>query len=507
MKNPLHKELEDLRYVSISSIDPLETPETVVLYFNNLADTNTKISIESIYGSQLDLLNQNPTIELEDNSALVCLAPASYTPVVTIDPIPNYLDPSYPVSITFTGTISITDTHIPGDILVTYSGITKKAFLETNTTWTVTYSLREVTKESLEKVTAIANSIDINNPEVEGEFSNPVEREFSIRFTEVEPPEECTPTVNGISCLCLDVTKTYKVTVDGESITGSFEEIVSFLDKHGLYAYPSVSECNPSYEGSSDITEEVPTVTVEVELNDVEDNSVYYLYDNTTYYYKVFIRDTSQFSSTDYVIFKDNDTGIEYLLNSANNFETRIGIVFKNTNPYINGISRLQVSSNFEIIQYSLPFDAYFYNIYMSDHVLCDQDYNETIASQLITVNYTEASTGIVKTISTNSSGFVDFYATLPEVVNADLNYPLTITIPNEFVGHSVNSDGMLSSLTITSEGGTTPTTNTVVFQKKNEITSSFDLKLRLHTSDKNIYDPIHIRQLYINQINIVGNL
>lgn len=75
-----------------------------------------------------------------------------------------------------------------------------------------------------------------------------------------------------VSCLCLDVTKTYKVTVDGESITGSFEEIVSFLDKHGLYAYPSVSECNPSYEGSSDITEEVPTVTVEVELNDVSDN-------------------------------------------------------------------------------------------------------------------------------------------------------------------------------------------------------------------------------------------
>lgn len=503
MKNPLHKELEDLRYISISSIDPYDIPESVIIYFKNSSEINKKMSIETIHGTQLDLQNQNPTIVLENYKATFCLGSTPYVPTVTIDPIEDILDPEYPRKITFTGTVSRTDDYIPNDILVEYNGVTMRASLVDDTHWSVTYDLIEVTEDTDQVVSAKANSIDVNNPEMDGEFSLPVEETFKILFTVVD----CIPVNDKINCLCLDIKKRYRITVDGESITGSFEEIVSFLDKHGLYAYPSVSECNPSYEGSSDITEEVPTVTVEVELNDVEDNSVYYLYDNTTYYYKVFIRNTSQFSSTDYVIFKDNDTGIEYLLNSANNFETRIGIVFRNTNPYINGISRLQVSSNFEIIQYSLPLDAYFYNIYMSDHVLCDQDYNETIASQLITVNYTEASTGIVKTISTNSSGFVDFYATLPEVVNADLNYPLTITIPNEFVGHSVSSDGMLSSLTIISEGGTTPTTNTVVFQKKNEITSSFDLKLRLHTSDKNTYDPIHIRQLYINQINIVGNL
>lgn len=256
MNKTLYNELTELRYISINELDPLETPDTVVLYFNNLADTNTKISIESIYGAQLDLLNQNPTIELEDNSALVCLAPASYTPVVTIDPIPNYLDPSYPVSITFTGTISLTDTHIPGDILVTYSGITKKAFLETNTTWTVTYSLREVTKESLEKVTAIANSIDINNPEVEGEFSLPVEETFKILFTipEEEPDPECVPVTDKISCLCLDITKNYKVTVDGQSITGTIDEVVAFLDSHGLYAYPGGLECDPCAESTNKFT-------------------------------------------------------------------------------------------------------------------------------------------------------------------------------------------------------------------------------------------------------------
>lgn len=255
MNKSLYDELTELRYISINELDPLETPETVVLYFNNLADTNTKISIESIYGSQLDLLNQNPTIELEDNSALVCLAPASYTPVVTIDPIPNYLDPSYPVSITFTGTISITDTHIPGDILVTYSGITKKAFLETNTTWTVTYSLREVTKESLEKVTAIANSIDINNPEAEGGFSLPVEETFKILFTIPEEEPECVPVTDKISCICLNPEKSYRITIDNqEPFTGTFIEVVQYLDSQKMYAYPGGLECDPCALSSDKFT-------------------------------------------------------------------------------------------------------------------------------------------------------------------------------------------------------------------------------------------------------------
>ena len=64
----------------------------------------------------------------------------------------------------------------------------------------------------------------------------------------LSPPSlpECIPTVSEVSCLCLDTTKNYKVTVDGQSITGTFEEVVTFLDSHGLYAYPSETECNPA---------------------------------------------------------------------------------------------------------------------------------------------------------------------------------------------------------------------------------------------------------------------
>ena len=63
----------------------------------------------------------------------------------------------------------------------------------------------------------------------------------------LSPPSllECIPIVNEVSCLCLDTTENYKVTVDGEEFTGSFEDVVTFLDSHGLYAYPSETTCNP----------------------------------------------------------------------------------------------------------------------------------------------------------------------------------------------------------------------------------------------------------------------
>ena len=92
-----------------------------------------------------------------------------------------------------------------------------------------------------EYVTAKANSIDVNSSVISG-YSEIVTREFNIIFLEVE----CTPSVDKVSCLCLDVTKNYKVTVDGEEFTGSFEDVVTFLDSHGLYAYPGETTCNPA---------------------------------------------------------------------------------------------------------------------------------------------------------------------------------------------------------------------------------------------------------------------
>ena len=258
VKNPLHNELEELRYISISSIDPYDIPESVVIYFKNNSEVNKKMSIETIHGTQLDLQNQNPTIVLENYKAKFCLGSLGYIPVVTITPVDDILDPEYPRQITFTGTISRTDNFIPNSILVEYYGVTKRASLVDDTNWTVTFDLYEVTVDTIQTVSAIANSIDVNNPNQEGVFSDPVEEQFNVLFTEVE----CIPVNDKVSCLCLDVTKNYKVTVDGQSLTGTFEEVVTFLDSHGLYAYPSETECNPSYEGSSDITEEVPTVIV-----------------------------------------------------------------------------------------------------------------------------------------------------------------------------------------------------------------------------------------------------
>ncbi len=64
----------------------------------------------------------------------------------------------------------------------------------------------------------------------------------------LSPPSllECIPIVNEVSCLCLDTTENYKVTVDNETFSGSFEDVVSFLASHGLYAYPSKTKCNPA---------------------------------------------------------------------------------------------------------------------------------------------------------------------------------------------------------------------------------------------------------------------
>ena len=173
--------------------------------------------------------------------ATFCLGSTPYVPTVTIDPIEDILDPKYPRQITFTGTISRTDNYIPNDILVEYVGITMRASLVDDTHWTVTFDLQEVTVDTTQTVSAIANSIDVNSSVISG-YSEIVTGEFNIIFLEVE----CTPSVDRVSCLCLDVTKNYKVTVDGQSITGTFEEVVTFLDSHGLYAYPSETECNPA---------------------------------------------------------------------------------------------------------------------------------------------------------------------------------------------------------------------------------------------------------------------
>lgn len=238
MKNPLHNELEELRYISISSIDPYDIPESVVIYFKNNSEINKKMSIETIHGTQLDLQNQNPTIVLENYKATFCLGSTPYVPTVTIDPIEDILDPEYPRKITFTGTISRTDNFIPNSILVEYYGITKRASLVDDTNWTVTFDLYEVTVDTTQTVSAIANSIDVNSSVISG-YSEIVTSEFNIIF-------ECTPSVDEVSCLCLDTTENYKVTVDNETFSGSFEDVVSFLASHGLYAYPSKTKCNPA---------------------------------------------------------------------------------------------------------------------------------------------------------------------------------------------------------------------------------------------------------------------
>lgn len=250
MKNPLHNELEELRYISISSIDPYDIPESVVIYFKNNSEVNKKMSIETIHGTQLDLQNQNPTIVLENYKATFCLGNSGYVPVVTINYIEDILDPEYPRQITFTGTISRTDDFIPNSILVEYYGVTKRASLVDDTNWTVTFDLHEVTVDTIQTVSAIANSIDVNNPDQEGEFSLPVEETFKILFTVID----CIPVNDKVSCLCLDVTKNYKATIDGQSITGTFEEVVAFLDSHGLYAYPGGLECDPCAESTNKFT-------------------------------------------------------------------------------------------------------------------------------------------------------------------------------------------------------------------------------------------------------------
>ena len=275
MKNPLHKELEDLRYISISSIDPYDIPESVVIYFKNNSEIIKKMSIETIHGTQLDLQNQNPTIVLENYKARFCLGSLGYIPVVTITPIDDILDPEYPRQITFTGTISRTDVFIPNSILVEYYGVTKRASLVDDTNWTVTFDLYEVTVDTIQTVSAIANSIDVNNPNQEGVFSDPVEEQFNVLFTEVE----CIPVNDKVSCLCLDVTKNYKVTVDGQSITGTFDEVVAFLDSHGLYAYPGGLECDPCAEITNKFT---TTVIRQLPPGPIEAMNMMAIEDSTT---------------------------------------------------------------------------------------------------------------------------------------------------------------------------------------------------------------------------------
>ena len=241
MNNPLYDELLNLRYIPISAIDEELPPESVVLYFKNLSQLDKRISVEPIHGVQLDLQNQNPTIKLEDYKATFCLGPSPYIPIVTINPISDFTDPLYPLTVTVTGTITRTDNYIPNEIVVNYNNQNKRATLINDTEWSVTFDLRVVSQNLIEYVTAKANSIDVNSSVISG-YSEIVTREFNIIFLEVE----CTPSVDKVSCLCLDVTKNYKVTVDGEEFTGSFEDVVTFLDSHGLYAYPGETECNPA---------------------------------------------------------------------------------------------------------------------------------------------------------------------------------------------------------------------------------------------------------------------
>ena len=247
MNNPLYDELLNLRYIPISAIDEELPPESVVLYFKNLSQLDKRICVEPIHGVQLDLQSQNPTIELEDYKATFCLGPSPYIPIVTINPISDFTDPLYPLTVTITGTITRTDNYIPNEIVVNYNNQNKRATLINDTEWSVTFDLRVVSQNLTEYVTAKANSIDVNSSVISG-YSEIVTREFNIIFLEVE----CTPSVDKVSCLCLDVTKNYKVTVDGQSITGTFEEVVAFLDSHGLYAYPGETTCNPSLSISCD---------------------------------------------------------------------------------------------------------------------------------------------------------------------------------------------------------------------------------------------------------------
>jgi len=250
-QNPLHTELEELRYISISSIDPYDIPESVVIYFKNNSEVNKKMSIETIHGTQLDLQNQNPTIVLENYKATFCLGNSGYVPVVTINYIEDILDPEYPRQITFTGTISRTDDFIPNSILVEYYGVTKRASLVDDTNWTVTFDLYEVTVDTIQTVSAIANSIDVNNPDQEGEFSEPVEEQFNVLFTVVE----CTPVTDRISCMCLNPKKSYRITIDGqEPFTGTFTEVVQYLDSQKMYAYPGGLECDPCALSSDKFT-------------------------------------------------------------------------------------------------------------------------------------------------------------------------------------------------------------------------------------------------------------
>ena len=274
MKNPLHNELEELRYISISSIDPYDIPESVVIYFKNNSEVNKRISVEPIHGVQLDLQNQNPTIKLEDYKATFCLGPSPYIPIVTINPISDFTDPSYPLTVTVTGTITRTDNYIPNEIVVNYNNQNKRATLINDTEWSVTFDLRVVSQNLTEYVTAKANSIDVNSSVISG-YSEIVTREFNIIFLEVE----CTPSVDKVSCLCLDVTKNYKVTVDGQSITGTFEEVVAFLDSHGLYAYPGGLECDPCAESTNKFT---TTVIRQLPPGPIEAMNMMAIEDSTT---------------------------------------------------------------------------------------------------------------------------------------------------------------------------------------------------------------------------------
>lgn len=237
MKNPLYKELEDLRYISISSIDPYDIPESVVIYFKNNSEVNKKMSIETIHGTQLDLQNQNPTIVLENYKATFCLGGITYIPVVTIDHIEDIWDPEYPNIIYFTGTVSRTDDFIPDNILVEYLGVSKRADLVTDTTWKVAFELNEVSVDSKETVSVIANSIDVNNPNIPGEFSEAVTSEFNIIFNTIS----CEGALDTTGCVTLD--GIWDVEVDGVVI-GTNLSAVNIL--HTLNALDTfeVTDCS-----------------------------------------------------------------------------------------------------------------------------------------------------------------------------------------------------------------------------------------------------------------------
>ena len=251
MNNPLYDELLNLRYMPINEIDEELPPESVVLYFKNLSQLDKRISVEPVHGVQIDLQNQNPTVELEDYKATFCLGPSAYIPIVTIEHVEDYVDPEYPVSITFTGTVSRTDNFIPNEIVVTYNKVDKRATLVNDTQWTVTFDLRQVDQNLTDYVYARANSINIETSVISS-YSDIVSRDFNIIFIKEEV--ECEPSVDRVSCICLDTNKTYRATVDGETVIGSFEDVVSLLDKHGLYAYPGGFECDPCFNSVSRFT-------------------------------------------------------------------------------------------------------------------------------------------------------------------------------------------------------------------------------------------------------------